>query len=147
MVLAGLGVGASLLVEWFSGINGLDLFTDSWQLLGESPSDAVWQALVIVLGAAIILVIGLSAFVRAKSRQAVGLIALFITGAMSASVVTLFLRLTEVDFELIRPGFYVVIAATVLGLIGAVRCAVTPPRHVRLNPTAPDQSGESIPAP
>jgi len=129
MVLAGVGIGVSLLLEWVQDVSGYDIFVPSLGRVGSFFSDGVWQPLVIVIGAAVLLLIGLLAFIPGKSRRVLGLIALLIAVGIAAAVLT---ALIDVDFDLaaFELGFYVVIGAAVLGLLGALKAAVTPPKRV-----------------
>lgn len=130
LVLAGVGVGISLLLEWFAGANGYDIFRAGLDNAGSFFSDGVWQPLVIVFGAAVLLLIGLISFVPGKSRRALGLIALLVAAAMVAAALTALIE-ADFDFGLFEVGFLVVLAAAVLGLLGALKAAVTPPKRVR----------------
>ena len=129
LVLSGVGIGISLLLDWFTGANGYDIFKGGLDNAGSFFSDGVWQPLVIVVGAAVLLLVGLTAFIPGKSRRTLGLIALLVAAAMVAAVLTALID-ADFDFALFEPGFYVVIAAAVLGLLGALKAAVTPPKRV-----------------
>jgi len=129
LVLAGVGIGVSLLLEWFSSLNGYDIFEDALDNAGSFFSDGVWQPLVIVFGGAVLLLIGLFAFIPGKSRRTIGLIALLIALAIVAAVMTALIT-ADFDFSAFEPGFLVVIGAAVVGLLGALKAAVTPPKRV-----------------
>jgi small basic protein len=132
MVLAGAGVGVSLLLDWLAdadGLTGYEILRQGLDNFGSIFSTGLWQPVVIVVGAAILLLIGLTAFVPGKSRRLLGLIALLVALAMVAAVLV---ALSDSDFDLsvFAAGFYVVIGATALGLLGALKAAVTPPKRV-----------------
>lgn len=129
MVLAGVGIGISLLLNWFAGASGYDIFRGGLDNAGSFFSDGVWQPLVIVFGAAVLLLVGLIAFIPGKSRRALGLIALLVAAAVAAAVLTALID-AEFNFSRFEPGFYVVIGAAALGLLGAFKAAVTPPKRV-----------------
>ncbi|MDQ3504653.1 MAG: hypothetical protein M3446_02995 [Actinomycetota bacterium] len=129
MVLAGVGIGISLLLNWAQDVTGYDVLRPALDNAGSFFSDGVWQPLVIVFGAAVLLLIGLIAFIPGKSRRALGLIALLIAAAIVAAVLTILVEV-DFDFSLLEVGFIVVIAAAVLGLLGALKAAVTPPKRV-----------------
>ncbi len=129
MVLSGVGIGISLLLNWFADASGYDIFRGGLDNAGSFLRDGVWQPLVIVFGAAVLFLVGLTAFIPGRSRRALGLIAALVAVAMVAAVMT---ALVNTDFDLSRfePGFHVVIAAVALGLLGALKAAVTPPKRV-----------------
>ncbi|MBA3338486.1 MAG: hypothetical protein H0T54_01820 [Geodermatophilaceae bacterium] len=129
LILAGLGIGISLLLDWFVDGKGYDIFKFGLDNAGSFFSDGVWQPLVIVFGGAVLLLIGLIAFIPGKSRRAMGLIALLIAAAIVAAVLTALIT-AKFDFSAFKPGFIVVIAAAVLALLGALKAAVTPPKRV-----------------
>jgi len=129
MILAGAAIGVSLLLEWFSDLTGYDFFEVALDNAGSFFTDGIWQPLVIVFGAALLLLIGLIAFIPGKSRRALGLIALLVAVGIVAAVLTVLVNV-DFDFSGLQPGFYVVLAAAVLGLLGAFKAAVTPPKRV-----------------
>lgn len=129
MVLSGVGIGISLLLEWVQDRSGYDVFKSGLDNAGSFFSDGVWQPLVIVFGGAVLLLVGLIAFIPGKSRRALGLIALLVAIAIVAAVLTALID-ADFDFAVFEPGFYVVIGAAALGLLGAFKAAVTPPKRV-----------------
>ena len=129
MVLAGAAIGVSLLLEWFLDLTGYDVFDQGLQNAGSFFNDGIWQPLVIVFGGAVLLLIGLIAFIPGKSRRALGLIALLVAIGIVAAAMTVLINV-DFDFTGFKPGFYVVLGAAVLGLLGAVKAAVTPPKRV-----------------
>lgn len=129
MVLAGVGIGISLLLDWIQGAAGYDIFKLGLDNAGSFFDRGIWQPLVIVFGGAVLLLVGLIAFIPGKSRRALGLIALLVAIAIGAAVLTVLID-ADFDFSLFEPGFFVVLAAAVLGLLGAFKAAVTPPKRV-----------------
>lgn len=129
MVVAGVGVGVSLLLDWAAGAAGYDIFRAALDNIGSFLSEGVWQPLVIVFGAAVLLLLGLFAFIPGKSRRALGLVALLVALAMVAACLTVLIDV-NFDFAGFEPGFYVVLGAVLLGLLGALKAAVTGPKRV-----------------
>ncbi|MDQ3733069.1 MAG: hypothetical protein M3400_03550 [Actinomycetota bacterium] len=129
LVLAGVGIGVSLLLDWFEGLPGYDIFQAGLDEIGSFFTDGVWQPLVIVFGGAVLLLMGLLAFIPGKSRRAMGLIALLIAVAIVAAVMTALIT-ADFDFSRFEPGFLVVIGAAVFALLGALKAALTPPKRV-----------------
>lgn len=129
MVLAGAAIGVSLLLKWFLDATGYDFFEVALENADSFFSEGIWQPLVVVFGGAVLLLIGLIAFIPGKSRRALGLIALLVAVGIAAAALSVLINV-DFDFSGIQPGFYVVLAATVLGLIGALKAAVTPPKRV-----------------
>lgn len=129
MVVCGVAIGVSLLLDWSGGTAGYDVFRAAFDQAGDFFNDGIWQALVIVFGAAVLLLLGLFAFIPSRSRRALGLIAFLVAAAMTAAVLT---ALIDVDFDLnaFEVGFWVVIGATALGLLGALKAVLTPPKRV-----------------
>lgn len=129
MVLAGVGIGVSLLLDWFDASSGYDIFKSGLDNAGSFFSDGVWQPLVIVFGGGVLLLVGLIAFIPGKSRRALGLIALLFAVGIVAAVLTA-LNTANFDLNAFEVGFLVVLGAAVLGLLGALKAAVTPPKRV-----------------
>jgi len=129
MVLAGVAIGVSLLLKWFLDMTGYDFFEVALENADSFFSEGIWQPLVVVFGGAGLLLIGLIAFIPGKSRRALGLIALLVAVGIAAAALSVLINV-DFDFSGIQPGFYVVLAAAVLGLIGALKAAVTPPKRV-----------------
>lgn len=129
MVLAGAAIGVSLLLEWFLDRTGYDFFEVALDNADSFFSDGIWQPLVVVSGGAVLLLFGLIAFIPGKSRRMLGLIALLVAIGIAAAAMTVLINV-DFDFDSIQPGFYVVLGAAVLGLFGALKAAVTPPKRV-----------------
>jgi len=129
LVLAGAAIGVSLLLEWFLDRTGYDFFDVALDNAGSFFSDGIWQPLVVVIGGALLLLIGLIAFIPGKSRRALGLVALLVAIGIVAAAMTVLINV-DFDFSGIQPGFYVVLGAAALGLLGALKAAVTPPKRV-----------------
>lgn len=129
MVVAGVAIGVSLLLEWFLDRIGYDFFEFALKNADSFFSDGIWQPLVVVFGGAVLLLIGLISFIPGKSRRVLGLIALLVAVGIAAAALSVLINV-DFDFTGIQPGFYVVLGASVLGLIGALKAAVTPPKRV-----------------
>lgn len=129
LVLSGVAIGISLLLDWFQGARGYDFFKFGLDNAGSFFSDGVWQPLVIVFGGAVLLLIGLIAFIPGKSRRAMGLIALLVAAVIVAAVLTALIT-ADFDFSGFKAGFIVVLVAAVLAVLGSLKAAVTPPKRV-----------------
>ncbi len=129
LVLAGVAIGVSLLLDWFEGFNGYDIFRAALDDAANFFSDGTWQPLVIVFGGAVLLLIGLFAFIPGKSRRAMGLIALLISAGIVAAGLSALIT-ADWDLSAFDTGFLVVLGAAVAALLGSLKAAVTPPKRV-----------------
>lgn len=134
LVLAGAGIGISIFLEWFENLSGREFLQRGLLNIADFTAFGTWQVLAIVVSGAVLLLFGLLAFIPAKSRRTLGVIALLVAGGMVAAVLT-FLMPMGFDFSFVEAspaeaGFYVVVGATVLGLLGALKAALTPPKRV-----------------
>jgi hypothetical protein len=129
LVLAGIAAGVSLLLRWLasSGETGWTLLRDGLQDVGGLFHTGLWQPLAIVLGGALLFVVGLIVLVPARAHRTLGLLALLLTAAVGAGVLV---PLEAADWRLgvFDIGFFCGIAVAVLGLIGALKALLTGPR-------------------
>ncbi|RZU33123.1 hypothetical protein [Blastococcus saxobsidens] len=136
LVLAGITAGASLLLRWLADddANGLEWVGRAFGELGDLVGTGLWQPLVIVLGGAMLLVLGLLMFAPARTHRLLGLLALLVSAGVTAAVLV---PLVAAGWDLgsFRPGFWCAIAVAVLGLLGALKALVAGPRYGTEPPT------------
>ncbi len=139
LLLAGIAAGVSLLTTWLSGRDetGLDLVRRGFDVFGEGGgqvfSSGFWQPLAVVLGGAVLFLLGLLMFVPAKTHRFLGVLALLVSLVAAAAVLV---PLFGEDWDLGRfdLGFWFAVAVPVLGLLGSLKALLTGPKHA----TAPD---------
>ena len=136
LLLAGLAAGVSLLLRWLDGddATGLDLVRRGWAELDEGVGTLVdtgfWQPLTVVLGGAVLLVLGLLLFLPAKRHRLLGLLALPVAAAVTAAVLVPLVQ-AGVAPGPFRVGFWCAVAVAVLGLLGALKALLTSTRTRR----------------
>ena len=130
LLLAGLAAGLSLLLRWLADddASGLDLVRRGFQGLGELVRTGLWQPLAVVLGGAVLLVLGLLMFLPARGHRFWGLLALVVSGVVTAAVLVP-LSAAGWDLGFFDAGFWCAIAVAVLGLLGALKALLTRPRR------------------
>jgi hypothetical protein len=130
LLLAGMAAGLSLLLRWLADddASGLDLVRRGFQGLGELVRTGLWQPLAIVLGGAVLFVLGLLMFLPARAHRLWGLLALLVTAGVTAAVLV---PLTAADWDLgfFDAGFWCAIAVAALGLLGGLKALLTRPRR------------------
>ncbi|MGY5884805.1 hypothetical protein [Modestobacter lacusdianchii] len=133
LLLAGMTAGVSLLVVWVNGgATGLELVRDGFDDLVDDPQGLVdrdtWQPLAVVLGGAALFVLGLLAFVPAKTHRFLGAVALLVSLVVAAAVLV---PLADANWDLERwaVGAWSTAAVAVLGFLGALKALMTGPRH------------------
>ena len=131
LLLAGIAAGVSLLVVWVNGgATGLDLVRDGFHDLADDPRQLVdrhsWEPLAVVLGGAALFVLGLLAFVPAKTHRFLGALALLVTLVVAAGVLV---PLADADWDLDRwaVGAWFTVAVGGLGFLGALKALMTGP--------------------
>ena len=129
LVLAGIAAGVSLLLTWLASSEetGWTLLRAGLRDLGGVFRTGLWQPLAIVLGGALLFVVGVMVLVPARAHRTLGLLALLLTAAVAAGVLV---PLEAADW---RPGvfdigFFCGIGVAVLGLIGSLKALLTRPR-------------------
>jgi len=129
LILAGIAAGVSLLLHWIarSEETGWTLLREGLQDFGGLFRTGLWQPLAIVLGGALLFVVGLLVLVPARAHRTLGLLALLLTAAVGAGVLV---PLEAAGWRLggFDIGFFCGIAVAVLGLIGALKALLTAPR-------------------
>jgi hypothetical membrane protein len=123
---------ASLLVTWLaqSQATGWTLLRDAFRDLGGLSGTGLWQPLAIIVGGGLLFLLGLLVLAPARTHRTLGLLALLVTGAVGAGVLV---PLVDAKWHLgvFDLGFFLGIAVTVLGLIGALKALLTGPRQAR----------------
>jgi hypothetical protein len=136
LLLAGAAAAVSLLLRWLTDddATGIDLvrrgFDDLGAGVGELIDTGFWQPLTVVLGGAVLLVLGLLMFLPARRHRVLGLLALLITAAVAAAVLVPLFQ-ADWDFGTFDLGFWFAIAVAVLGLLGALKALFTGRKYSR----------------
>lgn len=136
LLLAGVAAGVSLVLRWVDGdgATGRDLvrrgFTELGDGVGTLVDSGFWQPLTVVLGGAVLLVLGLLLFLPAKRHRLLGLLALLVTAAVAAAVLVPLVR-AGFDPGTFRVGFWCAVAVAVLGLLGGLEALLTGRRSAR----------------
>ncbi|MBB3678155.1 hypothetical protein [Modestobacter versicolor] len=131
LLLAGIAAGVSLLVVWVNGGGtGLDLVTDGIDDLGDPQrldDRDTWEPLAVVFGGAALFVLGLLAFVPAKSHRFLGVLALLVSLVVAAAVLV---PLADANWDVQRwaVGGWFTVAVAGLGFLGALKALMTHPR-------------------
>jgi hypothetical protein len=133
LVLAGVAALVSLLLPWRQGSRetGATLTRDGLAVAGSGLNDLgrtdFWQPPVIVIGGALLLLLGILLFLPARTHRVVGVLALVVAALVTAGV------LVEVGqagwlADRLGPGLWFAVAVAVLGLLGALKAMLTVPR-------------------
>ncbi|MCF6746121.1 hypothetical protein E9529_17945 [Blastococcus sp. KM273128] len=129
-ILAGIAAGLSLPLDWLSDrdAGGWTLVREAFDDLDRVFDDGGWQPLAIVLGGGVLLLLGIALWLPARSHRFVGLLALVVSGVVTAAVLV---PLVDADWDLgfFGPGFWCGIAVAVLGLLGSLKAVLTGPRY------------------
>lgn len=133
LLLAGLAAGLSLLLPWTpGGRNGLGLLRDG---LGQLGSDwtgvfdsGLWEPLAVLFGGGVLLLLGLLLLVPAKAHRFPGVLALLVALVVVAGVLVPWGQ-TGWDLSEFDLGFYVALGVAGLGLLGALKAALTGRKH------------------
>jgi hypothetical protein len=136
LVLAGVAALVSLLLPWRQGSRetGATLTRDGLAVAGSGLNDlgrtGFWQPPVIVIGGALLLLLGILLFLPARTHRVVGVLALVVAAGVTAGV------LVEVGqagwlADRLALGLWFAVAVAVLGVLGALKAMLTVPR-VRL---------------
>jgi hypothetical protein len=134
LLLAGIAAGVSLLVVWVhGGATGLDLVRDGLDDLadpGRLTDRDTWEPPAVVAGGAALFVLGLLAFVPAKTHRFLGVLALLATLVVAAGVLV---PLADADWDVQRwaVGGWCTVAVAGLGFLGALKALMTHPRTSR----------------
>jgi hypothetical protein len=130
LLVAGAAAGMSLFLPWlqYDGELGLALFQRGLDVAGSGmptvPTSGLVLPLTVVLGGAVLFVLGLLAFRPAPTHRATGLIALLLSLAVAAGVLV---RVADVGWEAVRadPGILCAMAVAGFGLLGALKAMLT----------------------
>ncbi|WP_235564370.1 hypothetical protein [Modestobacter sp. Leaf380] len=133
LLLAGVAAGISLLLPWTpEGRTGLDLLRDGLDQLATDWTgvfDAgLWQPLAVVFGGGVLFLLGLLLLVPAKSHRFLGVLALLVALAVLAGGLV---PLADTGWDLADYdiGFSFALAVAGLGLLGALKAALTGRKH------------------
>jgi hypothetical protein len=136
LLLAGLTAAVSLWLPWGQGLDttGLVLVWRGVDALasGELGDSGLWQPLAVVLGGAVLFLLGLLLFRRAHTHRLVGVLALLVSVTAAAGVLVL-LADAGWDTDRLDLGMWFATAVPALGLLGALKAMLTTPR-VTLQP-------------
>jgi hypothetical protein len=131
LLLAGIAAGVSLLLRW---LPGSDL--TGWDLVRRGLDDAAdggvaallgsgfWQPVAVVLGGAVLFVLGLLVVLPAHSHRFLGVLALLVSLVAGAGILVP-LAAQGWDPDSIDTGFWFAVAVPVLGLLGALKALFT----------------------
>lgn len=131
LILAGIAAGISLLLRWLPGsdLTGWDLVRRGFDDLAEGGAAAVfdngfWQPMAVVLGGAVLFLLGLLVVLPARSHRFLGLLALLVALVAGAGVLV---PLAAVGWDLgtTDTGFWFAVAVPALGLLGALKALLT----------------------
>lgn len=133
LVLAGIAAAASLLVPWRAGDpeTGSSLVRGGLAAVGSGMGDhgrsAVWEPPAIVIGGALLLLLGVLLFLPARTHRVVGVLALFLSAGVCTAVLFRIARVGWVT-EHFGPGTWLSVAVALLGILGALKAMLTVPR-------------------
>lgn len=135
LVLAGAAANASLVLSWSSGEEptGLSLVERGGEALeagvAESVGDGSSAPLAVVVCGGLLLLLGLLLLVPARAHRTVGVLALVVAAGATAAVLVV---LADGGWRLDRfgAGTWCAAAVAALGLLGALKAMLTPPRVV-----------------
>ena len=134
LLLAGIAAGVSLLLRWLPGsdLTGWDLVDRGFDDLGGGGAEALfargfWQPMAVVLGGAVLFVLGLLVVLPARSHRLIGVLALLV-GLVAGAGVLVPLAALDWDPDTIDTGFWFAVAVPALGLLGALKALFTGPR-------------------
>jgi hypothetical protein len=141
LVLAGIAAAVSLSLPWYRGVDGTGLPAVRQGLVvlrsgvGALGSSGLWPPLVVVLGGAVLLLLGLLMVRRTRSHRLVGVLALLVAMAVAAGVVV---PLANANWSTASfgPGMWCAVAVAAFGTLGAMKAMLTAPL-VRLGPLDP----------
>jgi hypothetical protein len=133
LVLAGAAAGAGLLLPWGPGpdAHGLALVRQGVAGLDAGLagllSGSAWPPLAVVLAGGAFAVLGLLVLVPARGHRLAGVLALLVASVAVAAVVVL-LAAAGWRVERSELGMWFAVAVPGLGLLGALKAMLTPPR-------------------
>ena len=142
LVLAGVAAAASVGLPWRKGdpATGFSLVRQGLEVAGSNvraigPS-GLWQPMAVVLGGGVLLLMGLLMFGPARTHRISGLVALVVACGAAAGVLFL---VAHAGWLVARwdPGLWCAAAVALLGLLGALKAMLTPPRIRWRRPAPP----------
>ncbi|WP_448617535.1 hypothetical protein [Geodermatophilus sp. URMC 65] len=134
LLLAGIAAGVSLLLRWLpvSDLTGWDLVRRGFDDAADGGVAALfdngfWQPMAVVLGGAVLFLLGLLVVLPAHSHRFLGVLALLVSLVAGAGVLVP-LAAEGWDLDTIDTGFWFAVAVPALGLLGALKALFTGPR-------------------
>lgn len=133
LVLAGIAAAASLLLPWRKGDpeTGSSLVRTGLAAVGAGVGDigqrGLWEPPAIVIGGALLLLLGVLLFLPARTHRVAGVLALFVTAGVCTAVVFRVARIGWVS-ERFGTGMWLAVAVAGLGVLGALKAMLTIPR-------------------
>ena len=131
LLLAGIAAGVSLLLRWLpvSDLTGWDLVRRGFDDAADGGVAALfdngfWQPMAVVLGGAVLFLLGLLVVLPAHSHRFLGVLALLVSLVAGAGVLVP-LAAEGWDPDTIDTGFWFAVAVPVLGLLGALKALFT----------------------
>jgi len=131
LLLAGIAAGVSLLLRWLpvSDLTGWDLVHRGFDDAADGGVAALfdngfWQPMAVVLGGAVLFLLGLLVVLPAHSHRFLGVLALLVSLVAGAGVLVP-LAAEGWDLDTIDTGFWFAVAVPVLGLLGALKALFT----------------------
>ena len=134
LVLAGVSAGVSLLLPWVRGVErtGWSILRESLRILADDRtaffSDGWWEPAVIVLGGALLFVLGLLLLLPARTHRTLGVLALLVALGASAAVLV---PMAQDGWRtgLYDLGWWFAAGVAAFGLLGALKALATGPRR------------------
>jgi hypothetical protein len=141
LVFAGLCAAVSLWLPWRQGqgVTGGSLTRQGLAVAGKGFNAVgradLWEPPVIVIGGALLLLLGVLLFLPARTHRVVGVLALFVAAGVSAGVLA---AVGQAGWNTARfaPGLWFAAAVAVLGILGALKAMLTVPRVTLKQPRA-----------
>lgn len=133
LVLAGIAAAASLVVPWRVGApeTGSSLVREGLAAVGSRVGgvghSGVWEPPAVVIGGALMLLLGVLLFLPARTHRVVGVLALFLAAGVCTAVLFRGAGLGWVT-ERFGTGMWLAIAVAGLGVLGALKAMLTVPR-------------------
>jgi hypothetical protein len=134
LLLAGIAAGVSLLLRWLPGSDrtGLDLVRRGFDDAADGGVAAVfgsgsWQPMAVVLGGAVLFLLGLLVVLPAHSHRFLGVLALLVSLVAAAGILVP-LAAEGWNPDTSDTGFWFAVAVPALGLLGALKALLTGPR-------------------
>jgi hypothetical protein len=131
LLSAGIAAGVSLLLRWLpvSDLTGWDLVHRGFDDAADGGVAALfdngfWQPMAVVLGGAVLFLLGLLVVLPAHSHRFLGVLALLVSLVAGAGVLVP-LAAEGWDLDTIDTGFWFAVAVPVLGLLGALKALFT----------------------